>query len=44
MERAIESVREGVALHLALQRETPLPPIAVRMISVGEEVASSTGC
>src|SRR5258708_27714539 len=37
MDSAIESIREGVALHVALQRETPLPPIAVRMISVGKE-------
>jgi len=37
MDAAIESIREGVALHRALQSETVLPPIALRMISVGEE-------
>jgi general secretion pathway protein F len=34
---AIDSVREGAALHRALQSSAPLPPIAVRMISIGEE-------
>jgi general secretion pathway protein F len=37
IEAAIESVREGVALHRALASATPLPAIAVRMISIGEE-------
>jgi general secretion pathway protein F len=37
MDAAIESIREGVALHRALQSETVLPPIALRVISVGEE-------
>jgi general secretion pathway protein F len=30
-------VREGVSLHGALDRETGLPPLALRMISTGEE-------
>jgi general secretion pathway protein F len=34
---AIDSIREGVALHRALEAETALPPMALRMISVGEE-------
>ncbi len=34
---AIDAIREGVALHRALQAATALPPIALRMISVGEE-------
>ena len=38
LERAIEAIREGAALHLALAREAMLPPLALRMISVGEEV------
>lgn len=37
IDAAIEKVREGVALNRALQSATPLPPIAVRMISIGEE-------
>jgi general secretion pathway protein F len=34
---AIESIREGAALHRALQSAAPLPSSAVRMISIGEE-------
>jgi general secretion pathway protein F len=37
IDRAIDSLREGVALHHALQSEVKLPPLALRMISVGEE-------
>jgi general secretion pathway protein F len=37
IDRAIESLREGAALHRALQNEACLPPLALRMISVGEE-------
>jgi general secretion pathway protein F len=37
IDRAIESLREGRALHQALQSEACLPPLALRMISVGEE-------
>ena len=39
MERAIGLVREGVSLHRALEGETPLPPLALRMIAIGEEAA-----
>jgi general secretion pathway protein F len=38
LERTIEAIREGAALHLALAREAVLPSLALRMISVGEEV------
>jgi general secretion pathway protein F len=34
---AIDAVREGSSLHRALQAHTNLPPVALRMISVGEE-------
>jgi general secretion pathway protein F len=34
---AIDAIREGAALHRALKAATALPPIALRMISVGEE-------
>lgn len=34
---AIEAIGQGVALNRALRNETGLPPIAIRMISVGEE-------
>jgi len=37
IDRAIDSIREGTTLHQALQRETLIPPHALRMISVGEE-------
>jgi len=37
IDRAIESLREGAALHQALQNEACVPPLALRMISVGEE-------
>jgi general secretion pathway protein F len=34
---AIDALREGAALHHALQTEACLPALALRMISVGEE-------
>jgi general secretion pathway protein F len=34
---ALEAVREGSSLHRALERHAELPPVALRMISVGEE-------
>lgn len=37
IDRAIESIREGAALHHALRNEAILPSLALRMISVGEE-------
>ena len=37
LDRAIEAVAQGVALHRALRDQTMLPAIALRMISVGEE-------
>lgn len=37
LDRAIESIREGAALHHALKGEADLPALALRMISVGEE-------
>jgi general secretion pathway protein F len=37
MDRAIEAVHQGVALHLALQNEAEFPLVALQMISVGEE-------
>jgi general secretion pathway protein F len=37
MQRAIAMVREGAPLHRALQSEGVLPPLALRMIAVGEE-------
>jgi general secretion pathway protein F len=37
LERAINLVREGKSLNAALNTETVLPAMAVRMISVGEE-------
>lgn len=37
LDAAIDAVRQGVALNRALQSETALPPIALHMISVGEE-------
>jgi general secretion pathway protein F len=35
----IDAVREGAPLHLALRRHTVLPPLALRMIAIGEEAA-----
>jgi general secretion pathway protein F len=37
MDRAIEAVHQGVALHRALRKETVLPALALQMIAVGEE-------
>lgn len=37
VDRALEAVREGSSLHRALERHADLPPVALRMISVGEE-------
>jgi general secretion pathway protein F len=37
VERAIEQIQQGMALHRALRQETALPTIALQMISVGEE-------
>jgi general secretion pathway protein F len=37
VDSAVDAVRGGAALNQALQRETVLPPIALRMISIGEE-------
>jgi general secretion pathway protein F len=37
IDRAIEAIREGAALHHALREQTVLPPLALRMTSVGEE-------
>ena len=37
MDRAIDRVREGASLAAALQEAAVLPPIALRMVSVGEE-------
>ncbi|HZP79823.1 MAG TPA: type II secretion system F family protein [Pseudolabrys sp.] len=37
IDRAIDRIREGAALHQALQQETMLPALALRMIAVGEE-------
>jgi general secretion pathway protein F len=37
IERAIEAIHQGTALHRALRKEAVLPAIALQMISVGEE-------
>jgi general secretion pathway protein F len=37
IDRAIEAIHQGVALHRALRKETVLPAVALQMISVGEE-------
>ena len=37
IDRAIEEVQQGMALHRALRQETTLPAVALQMISVGEE-------
>jgi general secretion pathway protein F len=37
IERAIEAIHQGVALHRALRKDAVLPAIALQMISVGEE-------
>jgi general secretion pathway protein F len=43
VERAIEVVRNGGALHQALRTETPLSAVAMRIISVGEEAGNLDG-
>jgi general secretion pathway protein F len=37
LDRAIEAIQQGTALHRALRNEVTLPAIALQMISVGEE-------
>jgi general secretion pathway protein F len=37
LDRAIESIHQGAALHRALRNETGLPAIALQMIAIGEE-------
>jgi general secretion pathway protein F len=37
LDRAIEAIHQGTALHRALRNEVALPPLALQMISVGEE-------
>jgi general secretion pathway protein F len=37
IDRAIEQIQQGTALHRALRQETALPATALQMISVGEE-------
>jgi general secretion pathway protein F len=37
MHRAIAMVREGARLHRALESQAALPPLALRMIAIGEE-------
>jgi len=37
IERAIEDIQQGVAVHRALQKQAVLPGIALQMISVGEQ-------
>jgi general secretion pathway protein F len=37
LDMAIDAVREGAALHRALEAAAALPPVALRMIAVGEE-------
>jgi general secretion pathway protein F len=37
IDRAIEAIHQGMALHRALRKEAVLPAIALQMISVGEE-------
>jgi general secretion pathway protein F len=37
VDRAIESVQQGMALYQALQKETEFPPMTLQMIAVGEE-------
>jgi general secretion pathway protein F len=36
---SIDAVREGAPLHRALRSHTLLPPLALRMIAIGEEAA-----
>src|SRR5262245_56364884 len=43
VDRAIDAVRNGGALHQALRKETPLSPVALRIISVGEEAGNLDG-
>jgi general secretion pathway protein F len=37
IDHVVDAIREGTALHRALQIHSALPPIALRMISIGEE-------
>jgi len=37
---SIEKVREGTPLHIALSADTTLPPLALRMIAIGERSAA----
>jgi general secretion pathway protein F len=37
VERTIEAIQQGIALHRALREEQVLPAVALQMISVGEE-------
>ncbi len=37
LDKATDAIREGVALHRALEAVAALPPMALRMIAVGEE-------
>jgi general secretion pathway protein F len=42
MDRVLEAVHQGTALHRALRDEAVLPPVALQMISVGEEAGKLT--
>jgi len=37
IDKTIDAVRDGAALHRALLQETKLPPLALRMITIGDE-------
>lgn len=43
VQAAIDAVREGAPLHIALRTHTILPPLALRMIAIGEETARLDG-